>query len=462
MKINFRTWRWNLAAGAVLACGSSAALAQQPLSGVKVAEPVAASPADKEPTPAAPPAGGKATSSEPKASAPTPAAPAPLPAEQAAAPLEPAPVAAAPAAPATPAPLTPLPAGMTPADEKPAESDIVVELVKERYPSGAIKIEREVTQDADGNYLLHGAWRSFDEKGRLIIDGRCINNEKEGLWRRFYHGHEIALLATSPYKDFTAPFISTATFHADELHGKWVLTDSKQRIVHELEFTGGERHGKATWHYPTGSVALSALYEHGRINGDVIKFGADGSVVEKESYQLGQKLAPKVEFHDQAQQIKKQEVMFLHALLVVKTPDSWEHGTLAAFESQGTDERHGPFAVWHANGQIAKQGEYRYNLPVGKITYWFANGQKQMEGLYVDGRQQGVWTWWHENGAKAITGEYHDATAVGQWSWWTAAGKVAQRTNLSHERGTIEQTSETQSDLREAKVRHIEPGLPLR
>jgi antitoxin component YwqK of YwqJK toxin-antitoxin module len=360
---------------------------------------------------------------------------------------------AAGSAPASPAPPT--------ASNEPSavpEADVVVELIKERYPGGAIKVEREMTQDASGNYHMHGAWRHFDEQGRLIVDGKYVQNQKDGLWRRFYHGDESPLLMTAPYKDFTAPFISSATFHNGAMHGKWTITDSKQRKVHELEFCDGERHGKATWYYPNGAIMLQARYEHGRANGDIIQFAPDSSIIAKESYQSGRKLAPKVEFYDQAQQVKRQEVTYLHAMLVVKTPDNWETATLASFESRGQDERHGPFMTWHSNGQIAKQGEFRYNQPVGKINYWFANGQKQTEGTYLDGRQEGVWTWWHENGQKAITGEYRDAQPVGKWSWWTAAGKIAQRADLSHDRPVVGANSEATSEVREAK-QPVQPGL---
>src|SRR5262249_3618473 len=152
---------------------------------------------------------------------------------------------------------------------------------------------------------------------------------------------------------------------------------------------------------------------------------------------------------------KKQEVTYLHALLVVKTPDDWDTCTLATFVSRGEDERHGPFATWHANGQPARQGEFRYNQPVGKFTSWFSNGQKQWEGTYADGRQEGVWIWWHENGQKAITGEYHDGVAVGVWSWWEASGKLAKRADLPGVQGAAE-------GLRQAQLKPaVEPGLPL-
>ena len=176
---------------------------------------------------------------------------------------------------------------------------------------------------------------------------------------------------------------------------------------------------------------LQTQYEHGRVNGDVMKFAADTTLVAQENYQAGRKLAPKVEFHDTGRTIKKLETTFLHGPLVVKTPDSFDACTLAAFETRGIDERHGPFTAWHKNGQLSKQGEFRYNLPVGKIDSWFENGQRQMEGLYVDGRQEGVWTWWHGNGQKAIAGEYHDGNAVGKWTWWQPTGKVAQRADMS-------------------------------
>jgi uncharacterized protein len=446
MKISMRSWRWTLAALAALAWTTNGALAQQPLSAVELAQPIAAEPVapidDEAGTDASAP-----TEAEPEAEA------------------------AKPEESASDAPEAKAPTPVTEAEtEEPGTlpmNDVVVELIKERFPGGAVKVEREMTQEADGSYVLHGAWRQFDEQGRLIVDGRHERNQKVGLWRKFYRGNEAPLLATLPYKDFTAPFISQANFHNGQVHGKWMVSDSKQRKVHEIEFCDGQRNGKATWYYPNGAIMLQAQYEHGRVNGDVMKFGTDTSLIAQENYQAGRKLAPKVEFFDAERTIKKLETTFLHGPLAVKTPDSWENCTLATFETRGTDERHGPFTAWHKNGLPAKQGEFRYNLPVGKITHWYDNGQKQMEGLYVDGRQEGVWTWWHANGQKSITGEYHDATPIGKWSWWQANGKVAQRADLSDRPlAAPSPTPEPETEIREAKLKQlqlIEPaGLPRR
>ena len=307
-----------------------------------------------------------------------------------------------------------------------------VELVKERYPSGAIKIERELTQDAEGNYVPHGDWRQFDEKGRLLVEGRYDHNRRVGLWRRYYREGEAQLLATSPYKDFSAPFISEATFDNGLLHGKWVITDAKQRKVSEIEFADGRRHGKASWYHPTGTLMSQAEYQAGQIHGDAVKWSAEGEIIGQQAFQNGRRPLTKIEYH--SDKSKKSEVLYLSALVQIKTPDDWASCTLATFESVGEDEKHGPFQSWHSNGQISKQGTFENNLPVGKVDYWFANGQKEMEGSFELGKPVGVWTWWHENGQKAITGQYAAGRPTGQWSWWKDTGKLAQRTDLSAQR----------------------------
>ncbi|MCE9556285.1 MAG: hypothetical protein K8T91_23290, partial [Planctomycetes bacterium] len=37
-----------------------------------------------------------------------------------------------------------------------------VEVVRERYPDGKIKVEREVIRDAEENYVNHGLWKMWD------------------------------------------------------------------------------------------------------------------------------------------------------------------------------------------------------------------------------------------------------------------------------------------------------------
>lgn len=303
------------------------------------------------------------------------------------------------------------------------------EIVKERHPNGAIRVEREMIQDAQGNYLRHGLYREYNPAGALIVEGEYDHDQRTGSWRRVHSGGDAPLFQTAPYKDFKAPYLSEAMFNGGVLHGAWTISDSQQLKISEIEFADGERHGKAIWYHPNGMLATQIVYDRGWVHGDVLKWGLDSTIVAKESYQNGRKLAAKLELFPNGN--KKRELTYLHATLFMDTPDNWDTASLATFATRGQDERNGPFVVWHPNGQPARQGEYRYNLPVGDITYWFTNGQKQMEGKYRDGKQDGGWTWYHTNGQKAIAGHYAAGAAVGEWTWWQETGKVAKRADLS-------------------------------
>ena len=446
----------SLLVAAAAAIGFSPAQAQQPLPVVELAEPIVPQPPPEPPPGLIPRQNpGPAPRLAPGLAAPIDATITDdaIPEQDAAEQID------VPARPLMPAPPQ-LPEAADEAGDIAPLDQTPVEVVRERYASGVIRIEREVTQDADGNFIPHGLWRQFDETGRLIAEGRYVESRKEGIWRRLYQGDDAPLLATEPYRNFTPPFISQATFLRGQLHGKWQITDAKQRKIHEITFVEGERNGAATWYYPSGQVMLQAQYEQGRATGELAHYGVDSQLIAKETYELGRKIAPRIEYYDERQQTKRFEATFLHAALAIRTPDDWDTASLAVFEPRGQDEKHGPFTAWHPNGQLARQGEFRYDLPVGTFLYWYPNGQKQMEGTYIDGRQDGQWTWWHENGLKAISGAYRDATAIGLWQWWEPTGKLAQKADLS-ERPIAGPPPEPDTEPHEAKVRMAEPVVEV-
>lgn len=313
-----------------------------------------------------------------------------------------------------------------------------VEVVRERYPNRAVKIEREVTQDAHGNYINHGTWKMWDERGTLVAEGRFKNGERDGVWNRWYRsGSEADVLTKIPYNQFTAPFVSQATFKDGKLEGKWTIYDSKQRKISEWEFTDGERNGKSSWWFANGRKMRDIDFENGEINGNYIEWNAEGKETAKGSYQHGRKLAAKIEYHNGNSKQKKSEGLYLHAKEIVQTPDDWWNAKIAVYTKQGKDERHGHWSSWYATGHKQIEGDYQNDLQVGKFTWWYDNGQVALEGTYENGKQTGPWTWWHQNGLKATQGEYADGSPTGQWRWWDTNGRVNETADLSHSEGKV-------------------------
>ncbi len=310
------------------------------------------------------------------------------------------------------------------------------EVIKERFPNGSVKIQREVTQDAQGNYVNHGAWKMWDAQGHVMAQGEYQHGERNGTWIRWYKSvTEADLLQKAPYQQFVGPFISTATFKNGQLDGAWTIYDSKKHRISHWEFTNGKRNGTSTWWSPSGHKSREIQFRDGDMDGQFVEWSPEGKPTLNQTYQAGRKLARKESHH--AGGAKKSEGTYLFAKEIEQTPDDWWNLKAMTLTKTGKDEKHGPWQSFHANGQKQIEGTYEHDLQVGKFNWWHANGQKALEGSFEQGKQDGDWTWWYPSGQKSIHGEYAHGNPTGRWTWWKEDGKVAQSADLSHSDGVV-------------------------
>ncbi len=305
-------------------------------------------------------------------------------------------------------------------------SEEPVEVIRERHPNTAVKVERHVTQDAEGNYYNHGLWTQWDEKGRLVGSGEYRYGKRHGRWLRWYGQNEASMLSGPLYKDFQQPFIAEATFEDGVLHGTWKVFDAKNRKVSEWEFDHGDRHGKSVWYYPTGQKHREVDYRQGQIDGEVMEWGPDYKLALREKYVDGRRLAPQVDNFAPGQ--KRAEGWILYAKEITKSNYDWWTGTanVQVVGTEGVNQRHGLWTWWHKNGQKQMEGRYEQDQPLGKFTWWYPNGQKQLQGEYGTGKQQGKFTWWHPNGQKQLEGAYVAGVLNGKWTRWNNDGRVVE------------------------------------
>jgi antitoxin component YwqK of YwqJK toxin-antitoxin module len=307
---------------------------------------------------------------------------------------------------------------------------VQTELIQERYPNRAVKVERHVTQDTNGNYVNHGLWTMFDEKGSVLGRGEYRYGERHGPWTRWHLTVASEMLSQAPYKHFQPPFVSEANFENGQLNGVWTIYDSKDQKISEFNFSYGERDGKSTWYYPSGEKMREIDFANGQINGTWQEWGPNKDVVRNEVFDTGRRLAKKVETYPNGG--TKTECTYLFAREVLKCNYDWWNGAITTkVEKEGKDHRHGMYVSYHKNGQVESEGEYADDLPIGKFNWWFENGQKAIEGEFDNGHQIGRWTWWHENGQKSASGDYVAGVESGKWTWWKEDGKVANAAKIT-------------------------------
>jgi antitoxin component YwqK of YwqJK toxin-antitoxin module len=312
------------------------------------------------------------------------------------------------------------------ADAAAEDSGAGIDVIRERFPDSKVKIERHVTQDAEGNFYNHGLWTQWDEKGRLVGSGEYRYGKRNGRWNRWYGSTEAAMLNGPLYKDFVAPFAAEATFEDGVLHGVWTIYDSKNHKVCEWSFDHGDRSGKSVWYYPNGQKRREVDYRANEIDGEIKEWGSDNKVVVSEKYIDGRRLAPQVDYYSPGQ--KRDEGWILYGREITKANYDFWNGvaTIQVVGTDGPNQRQGLWTWWHQNGQKKMEGRYEADQPTGKFTWWYATGQKQLEGEYISGKQQGKFTWWHPNGQKQLEGAYIAGVLSGKWSRWNVDGRVVE------------------------------------
>jgi antitoxin component YwqK of YwqJK toxin-antitoxin module len=302
-----------------------------------------------------------------------------------------------------------------------------IELVRERYPDGAIKIERQTTLDRDGNYVNHGAWKMFTPKGDVIAEGQYQFGQRTGLWIRWHGRNDSPLFNEFPFNQFKAPYMSQASFTNGVLDGEWIITDASDHKCSQISLKNGKRHGMAITWLPNGKVLRQATYEDGVPVGELLEANSrTGELERAATFVEGRRLITRTTEYPGRQQ-KKTETTYLAAPTVEQSSDEFWNVRMAKYATEGSDLRHGLARAWYANGQPEQEGAYQYGKKTGTFTFWHENGQVAATGEYRDDQPVGLWVWWHENGQKSAIGRYQRGLLTGEWRWWDEAGKLTKQ-----------------------------------
>ena len=299
-----------------------------------------------------------------------------------------------------------------------------IETIRERYEDGKVRIERQVTLDADGNYVNHGEWKMMSRAGDVVAEGHYDMGKRIGTWTRWHSRPDAPELAEFPLNHFKTPFQSQVNFVNDEMEGDWIITDSAQKKCMQVSLVNGKRNGQVVTWLPNGKVYRQATYENGVPVGEVLEVDKSGELKTAANFVDGRKIVTKTTYFHRDHK-KQTEAGYLAATTVERSPDDFWNLKFAQYGSEGKDLQHGPSKTWFENGVVQQDGYYQNDKKCGTFTYRYENGQVAVTGEYKDDVPTDVWVWWHENGQKAAVGKYDAGALVGEWHWWNEDGKLA-------------------------------------
>src|SRR4051812_30429343 len=207
-----------------------------------------------------------------------------------------------------------------------------VELVRERYNDGKVRVERQVTLNGDGNYVNHGTWKMYSPSGDVAAEGQYTFGQRTGSWTRWSTRKDSNVLGEAPFNHFKAPFMSQATFADDKLDGDWIITDSNDKKVMAISFHAGQRNGQATTWSPNGKVLRQLTYQDGIPVGDLLEINQKtGELARTATYDAGRKIVTKTEYYYGNQKKKQSEIVYLAAKTIEQSSDDFWTTRLAKF-----------------------------------------------------------------------------------------------------------------------------------
>lgn len=280
------------------------------------------------------------------------------------------------------------------------------EIVTRRYDNGAVRLTRSVTLDSNQNFVDHGPFKWFAEDGAPVAVGNHHMGLRHGEWLRRYGREDAPLFKLEPYAWFEAPFFSQVKFKNGQMDGVWVIMDSRDRLVSEIQLVEAKRDGVARWYYPDGSVLRESNYKNGVLHGAHQVWDNQRKLVVDQKFDNGQRKSLKTEYYENGSKIVQSEVGLLHPKSDLVESDDWWNAKFAVYEENGEVKQHGPYTFYFPNGQIQARGEFDGDLQIRKWHWWHENGMRAISGQFEDGNPVSVWHWWSEDGALAKTKDY--------------------------------------------------------
>lgn len=312
-----------------------------------------------------------------------------------------------------------------------------VEVIRERYNNGAVRIERQVILDQNQNYINHGQWRYYLPNGRVTAQAYFVNGKKSGAWSRWLTIKDTPVLRQLPFNQFQAPFLNTFHYQNDSLQGKWKLQDSANRTIFEIDLQEGKRNGACTWYFVNGQKFQEFHYQSGKLHGTFRKWNTQGKLTEDRKFVEGREIGTITEFHRPG--IKKLEYGVLAGEVESLTLDNPWNLEFATEKKIGPDIKNGNVTAWYPNGQVQFTGQFKDDVQHGNFVWYYETGQKQAEGNFANDQRADVWVWWHENGMRASAGRYVAGLPAGNWQWWLADGKLSRTKEFEQDPALVDQ-----------------------
>lgn len=260
----------------------------------------------------------------------------------------------------------------------------------------SVQAQQHNTTDARG--LKQGAWvvqgsmlkdAAYAAESK-VEEGNYLNNEKEGLWKRFWPGGSVR---SEIFYTNGKPQGLYKLFYANgklEESGRWddgKLTDRYQRyhsngiVKEDFKYDAeGNRHGTQQYYHENGTLALEVNMQQGAEHGVQRRFDNQGQLMEERNFDQGKSKAGGVKSYMTPQQTKAAQT----SNLSIGLGENRTTNAAQPFDPNGFN------VLYDNNGNICVSGDFlNGKLYNGRVFHHNDNGLKIGTEIYTRGKSNG-------------------------------------------------------------------------
>lgn len=270
-----------------------------------------------------------------------------------------------------------------------------------------------------------GEWVKTTPDGTLIYEGRFIDDQPVGTFKRYYE--DGSLKAEMNYRS------------SNEVYTKLFYQADEPVLMAEGKYVNQQKDSIWLSYEPNSRLKASDTYQNGERNGRSVVYHQNGAISEETTYKDGERHGEWKQYY----------------------PD----GTLMASGTYENDELTGEYLKNYPNGNMWVKGKYIDGYKESTWLYGNENGSLGQMVLYRKGKeekqvkQNGTFTEFYEQERPKLVENYKDGKLHGEYIEYHDNGKfVEKQVDKRHKGGEIEmyQVLEGQTI---AKKAHYKNGL---
>lgn len=280
---------------------------------------------------------------------------------------------------------------------------------------------------------LHGYYREYNMKGKLIANEYYINGKKQNLQaessqenaapsvvykKQFYDNGTIK--SEGPYRDTLAVGMHRL-YNRDGRFDKAVEYDEKGFTAAEGRLNeAGERVGEWKEFYAVGSLKAKGEYRNDLRHGPWEFYFPGGGLEQKGNYIKGKPNGHWKWFFPN-KKLRRSGVF----------KNGYENGEFTEFRQNEDTLSHGYYwegykeGIWtgRINDRLFEY-QYTYGQKDGPAKEFFPDSTLAFEGQYVSGLLDGEHKYYHPNGKLRLKAEYFSGQRHGKWYRYNSAGQL--------------------------------------